>query len=86
MHIFKVAFHDFQQESIFLALLLVEIGQGLFFISRKWQGAFWTFEKRAGLSTIQKTKNMNIRVNDLVLHFYTVRKICETYEGSPGVQ
>ena len=38
MHIFQVAFHDFQQESGFLALLMVE----------KEQGAFVTSEKRAG--------------------------------------
>ena len=40
MHTFQVAFSDFRQESSFLALLMMEKGQGLFFISEKRQGAF----------------------------------------------
>ena len=40
VHTFQVAFSDFQQESSFLALLMVVKGQRLFFIFDKRQGSF----------------------------------------------
>ena len=48
MHIFQVEFYNFQQESSFLAPLMVVEGQGLFFISEKGQGAFLTPKKEQG--------------------------------------
>ena len=48
MFTFQVAFSDFRQESSFLALLMVEKGQGLFFISEKSQCAFLTSKKGQG--------------------------------------
>ena len=47
-HTFQVAFSDFRQESSFLTLLMVEKGQGFFFISEKRQGAFLTSKKGQG--------------------------------------
>ena len=47
-HTFQVAFSDFRQKSSFLALLIVEKGQRLFFISEKRQGAFLTSTKGHG--------------------------------------
>ena len=46
--LFKVGFSDFWKESNFLALLMVEKVQGLFFISEKGQGAFLTSKKGQG--------------------------------------
>ena len=48
-HTFQVAFSNFRQESSLLALLMVEKGQGLFFIFEKKQGAFLTSKKGQGL-------------------------------------
>ena len=55
-HIFLIAFRDFWQESGFLALLMVEKGKGLFFISgqgllfisKKGKGLFLTSKKEQG--------------------------------------
>ena len=67
MHTSQVAFSNFQQESSFLALalLMVEKGQGLFFISERRQGAFLTsktgqgailtFKRWAGSGNLRKT-------------------------------
>ena len=45
MHIFQIAFCDFRQESGFLALLIVEKGQGLLFTSKKGKGLFLISKK-----------------------------------------
>ena len=55
-HTFQVAFPDFQQESTFLTLLMVEKEQGLFFISEKRQGAFLTSKKGQGASLTFKRR------------------------------
>ena len=47
--IFQIAFHDFQQESGFFDLLMVEKGHGLFLSSKKGQGAFVTSNKKGRL-------------------------------------
>ena len=43
--IFQIAFRNFRQESGFLALLMVEKGQGLLFASKKGKGLFLTSKK-----------------------------------------
>ena len=45
MHNFQIAFLDFWQESGFLALLMVEKGQGLLFTSKKRKSLFMTSKK-----------------------------------------
>ena len=55
-HIFRIAFCDFRQESDFLALLMVEKGQGLLLTSKKGQGAFLTSEKRGGVGMAPSKK------------------------------
>ena len=55
-HIFQEPFHDFRQESGFLALLMAGKGQGLFFTSEKGQGAFLTSKKGQGAILSLKKK------------------------------
>ena len=55
VHSFQVTFYDLRQESSFLGLLMMEKGQGLFFISEKGQGAFLTSTKVQGVILTFKT-------------------------------
>ena len=47
-YIFQIAFRDFQQESSFLALLMVEKGHGLLFSSKTGKGLFLTSKNGQG--------------------------------------
>ena len=45
-HIFQVPFHDFRQESDFLALLMVKKAQGLLFTFKKGKVFFFSLLKK----------------------------------------
>ena len=64
-HTFQIAFYGFWQESSFLALLIVEKKQGLFFNPEKGLGAFLTSKKEQdAILTLKKGR----------VHFWLLKK------------